>query len=123
MKLIPSSGRDFIEHIQAELGNPLDLTIESLADGQLTVLYLSSIINTSDLQDNILGPLTELSLDKARRYGNNGEIVPAGIKERGRVCRQNLEAVISDLTSGRVAIHRSGETSVYTFDTLSETKR
>ncbi|NLY76150.1 MAG: spore germination protein [Firmicutes bacterium] len=123
MKLIPSSSRDFREHIRVELGNPLDLVIESSADGQLTIVYLASIINASDLQDNILGPLTELSLDQARRYGNNGGIVATGIKERGRICRQDFEAVISDLLDGRVAIHQSGETSVYTFDTLGAAKR
>lgn len=100
MKPIPSSSQDFVEHIQTTLGNPFDLMIESLADSQLTVVYLSSIISTVDLQDNILGPLTKLNLDKARRYGNGGEQVLAGIKERGRVCRQNFETVISDLISG-----------------------
>lgn len=100
MKPIPSSSQDFIEHIQTALGNPFDLRIESMANGELTVVYLSSITNTTDLQDNILGPLAELNLDKARRYGNGGEQVLAGIKERGRVCRQNFETVISDLISG-----------------------
>ena len=85
------------------------------------MVYLLSIINTAELQQNILGQLSGLGPGKLQHL--NWEKVLSAIKERGQACREDMEAVIRDLASGRVAIHLSGETTVYTFDTLGGAKR
>lgn len=117
MKTIPASTNEFLHEIQTTLGNPLDLRFESLSDGKVTVVYLSSITNATHLQDNILGPL------RNAQYSGNPEHLPAGIREREPVCRDNFPEAISDLISGRVLIHCSGEAIVWTFNTLSIVKR
>lgn len=117
MNLIPSSANDFIREIQTALGNPVDLRIESLSGGKLTVVYLSSIVNATHLQDNILGPVRTL------KTSNSWDLILSVIKEREPVRRDNPGDAILDLISGRVLIHRSGDTSAFSFNTLNEAKR
>jgi hypothetical protein len=55
---IPLTRETFTGRIRGILGNPLDLKIETWKDNPFTIVYLSSITNTGELQNHILGPIS-----------------------------------------------------------------
>lgn len=123
MRTIPSTCPDFMQSVQTALGNSLDLVCESLPGGVITVAYLSSITNTSDLQRNILGPLGNIGRNQDFTSQWDWETVLPVIQERGRIARDNMAEVIRDLLTGRTAVYLSGQSLAYTFETPGGAKR
>ena len=77
-------------------------------------MYINSVTNGDDLQNNLLKPLGTICLeDKSCTWV---QILPV-ISEKGRLVRQSVEEVIYDLLRGYTAVHLAGNQVVYTFDT------
>lgn len=120
MHAIPLSPFEFTKQIKTTLGNPADLHFTSLAGGKVIIAYIDSIINQTDLQDNLIGPLSLLSGTKARYTWE--EVLPL-ISQSDGLKRLYIEDVIYDLMSGRTAVQISGDAMVHTFGTRKAIKR
>lgn len=123
MKSIPPEEQDFIFSIQNLMGTPFDLGFESLSDGNITIAYLSSVINADQLQDNILGPLAALIPELSHRHNRSWALILPVIRERGKKVRNNLDDVVDDLMTGRTILHLRGSAEVYSFETSKLAKR
>lgn len=118
--LIPASTPEFVNSIKDALGHPLDLTLASYADGQITVAFISSIARKADVQNNILAPLGQIpsSADCCRF-----EYILPRISAEGQACRENLRDILEALMSGHTIIHLNRENFVYSFNTRGGAKR
>jgi hypothetical protein len=117
---IPSVPEEFINQIRITLGNPVDLHFESLVAGKVTLAYIESVVNQTDLQTNLLGPLSLLSGTKARYAWE--DLLPL-ISQSDGLKRQYIEDVIYDLMSGRIAVLILGNGVVYSFGAQKTLKR
>ncbi|HEX3046746.1 MAG TPA: spore germination protein [Bacillota bacterium] len=120
MHPIPSDPEEFIKQIRIRLGNPVDLHFESIVAGKVTLAYIESVVNQTDLQTNLLGPLSLLSGTKARYAWE--DLLPL-ISQSDGLKRQYIEDVIYDLMLGRTAVQIFGNEAVYSFDTQKAMKR
>lgn len=120
MRPIPSSPEEFIQQIRTTLGNPVDLHFESLVAGKVTLAYIESVVNQTDLQTNLKGPLNLLSGIKAKYTWE--ELLPL-ISQSAGLKRLYIEDVIYDLMSGRTAVQIFGNAVAYSFDTQKALKR
>jgi hypothetical protein len=123
MKSIPSDSQEFRAAVKSLLGNPIDLAFETLAEGMLTVAYLSSITNGDQLQGNILGPLGAIHPAQPLVGKYSWELVLPAIRERGRIARHNLPELVGDLIAGRTILHLAGSLAAYSFETAGGAKR
>ncbi|HEX2953305.1 MAG TPA: spore germination protein, partial [Bacillota bacterium] len=123
---IPPNNQQFTNDISNSLGNPFDLHIETCLDSQVTILYLKSIVNQTDLQDHLLTPINRLAIDTEDLSRKNplswDNLLPL-ISETGRFQRQSMESALNDIISGRVIIHLESNQSVYSFDARKVAKR
>jgi hypothetical protein len=117
---IPSNPEEYIQQIRIKLGNPADLHFEPLVTGKVTLAYIESVVNQTDLQTNLKGPLSLLSGVKARYAWE--ELLPL-ISQSDALRRVYIEDVIYDLMSGRTAVHISGNPAVHSFGTQKAMKR
>jgi hypothetical protein len=102
------------------LGNPVDLHFESLITGKVTLAYIESLANQTDLQTNLKGPLSLLSGTKARYTWE--ELLPL-ISQSDGLKRLYIEDVIYDLMSGRTVVQISGNEVAHSFGTQKTMKR
>ena len=120
---IPKDSAELIEKIQTVFGSPFDLQIEKRIGGRVTLVYLSSLINNREIQDNLLAPLNE----PETRLNCSGkliwdELLPF-VSGRGRNPREKMADVWTDLLSGRVIMHLNGNHLVYSYEAHKVAKR
>lgn len=124
MENIQSSTKDFILYIRKELHDVADLHFESAAAGEVTIVYLSSIVSQLEIEDHFLEPLRQLrDAHQTHRIEAKWESLSAAIHAKGRFEQEDAEAVIADLLRGKTAVHLAGSNTVYTYDTRQEVKR
>lgn len=124
MELIQPFTKDFILYIRKELNDSADLHFQSAVAGEVTVVYLSSIVNHREIEEHFLKPLEQIGIDRnLPELPGNWERFIAAISAKGRYQREDTEEVVADLLRGKTAIHLSGSNLVYTYDTRKEVKR
>ena len=124
LDLIQSSPKDFILYIRKELNESADLRFESAAAGEVTVIYLSSIVNQREIEEHFLKPLEQVRIDNApKKPQRNWETYIAAIPAKDRLKREDAQAVLADILRGKTAVHLAGSNLVYTFDTRKVVKR
>lgn len=124
LDLIQSSPKDFILYIRKELNESADLRFESAAAGEVTVIYLSSIVNQREIEEHFLKPLEQVRIDNApKKPQRNWETFIAAIPAKDRLKREDAQAVLADILRGKTAVHLAGSNLVYTFDTRKVVKR
>jgi hypothetical protein len=120
---IPQNGEAFTERVKSILGNPLDLKVETWRNNPHTVLYLSSITNSGDLQNHILGPIGASVHDSVNKKGPGWDRILPFIGERDRQYRESMEDAVQDLMMGRTVVHLMNHPGIYSFETLAGTIR
>lgn len=114
MAPIPLRSEEFKHLIETALKNPMDLRFESLNAGKITIVFLISFTNKTDLQTNFLAPLGQLFQAKP---DCTWETVLPVIAEEGGIARDSINDAANDLLNGYTVIHLEGSDQVYSFDT------
>jgi hypothetical protein len=123
LDLIQSSAKDFILYIRKELNDSTDLHFES-ATGEVTIVYLSSIVNQEEIENHFLKPLEQIQMDnKTHEFKEKWEALIAAIPAKDRLRRDDAQSVLADILRGKTAVHLAGSNLVYTYDTRKEVKR
>jgi hypothetical protein len=124
VEIIQSSPKDFILYIRKELNDSADLRFESAAAGEITVIYLSSIVNPREIEEHFLKPLEQVGHDHTHpEPAGKWEIFITAIPAKDRLKREDLQSVLADILRGKTAVHLAGSNLVYTYDTRKEVKR
>lgn len=124
MDIIQSSTKDFILYIRKELNDSADLRFESAVSGEVTIVYLSSIVSQREIEDHFLKPLQQLrDIHQTHRIETKWETLSAAVHAKERLKQEDVQAVLADLLRGKTAVHLAGSNIVYTYDTRQEVKR
>ena len=122
--MIQSITKDFILYLRQELHDVADLHFESAAGGEITVVYISSIVNQREIESNFLEPLNRIRVeDNGQSLNGEWERVLTAIPAKDRLKREDGQAVLADLLRGKTAVHLAGNNTVYTYDTREVIKR
>ena len=91
----------------------------------VTVVYIDGLVNTKQVNDDILKPLTqERILGDVRGFRDLIELIEHGmVYHASRQIRTNLGDVLSDVLNGSVALVFDGEKKAVTFDAKGFEKR
>ena len=120
---IPKSVKALISLIQEVLGNPVDLEYESFGEQRITVIFLRTFTDKTELQTYLLTPLSKIAADPNFGVHPGWEKILNGIPKGILFRRDNPEEIIADLLNGFTLVHLSGSGVVYSFDTHKEIKR
>lgn len=121
---IPADPERFLSEIITSLGNPYDLHSETCLNKKVTIIYLHTIVNQTEIKDHLLTPLNLPASPEEtspRRLTWN-DWLPL-ISEKGRIQREWMEDVLNDLILGRAVIHLNGAQTIYSFDARKIAKR
>jgi spore germination protein KA len=124
LEIIQSSPQDFILYIRQELNESADLRFDSTAAGEVTITYLSSIVNQREIEEHFLKPLEQVRIDNApKKPQGKWEAFIAAIPAKDRLKREDAQAVLADILRGKTAVHLAGSNLVYTYDTRKVVRR
>lgn len=114
-----------LEQIQSELSNCSDITSQDIKINdqlQMTVIYISSIVNTKDLQQYIITPLLECELQTSvsefQEAVQNGSFFVRNAEVSSRV-----DQTVNAILSGSVCIYQHVQEQMYTFPMKDYAKR
>ncbi|NLG84588.1 MAG: spore germination protein [Firmicutes bacterium] len=108
---IPQETPVFITALKERLGDPPDLVFTAAGEG-ITVAYLASLVEASELAGGVLDPLRRMGEGTEKfSWRNLLQSLPAR-EIRGR---ENLAEAVEDLLSGYALVHLAGSGTVYSF--------